>query len=173
MHKTALAAILLLTALGAPLAAVAAPVADIEQNLFISPTGRPYLAPKTDPYPIVVWFAECDTNHDGKLDLAEFVDDANRFFALLDRNKDGFLDSSEINIYEHYLVPEILNPSADAGGSIIRVMMQYGPGASQPGGGQALQIDPNGASSDGPAPRQRLNALQGAVQFSLFNEPEP
>jgi hypothetical protein len=174
MHKLALAAILLLTATGAR-------AAEAQNNLFISPTGEPFVAPETRPYPIVDWFNKADANHDGKLDIAEFRADAERFFALLDRNHDGFIDSGEINIYEHYYVPEILSQQgADAGGLLVRVVMQgggYGSGAygggAQPGGGQALAIDPNGATAEEPAPRQRLNGQQGAVQFSLFNEPEP
>ncbi len=174
MRKLALATILLLTATGAH-------AAEAQNNLFISPTGQPYVAPSTEPYPIVTWFKEVDTNHDGKLDIAEFRADAERFFAVLDRNHDGFIDSGEINIYEHYFVPEILSQQgADAGGLLIRVVLQgggYGSGAygggPQPGGGGGQAIDPNGGTSDTPAPRQRLDGEQGAVQFSLFNEPEP
>ena len=90
-----------------------------------------------------------------RVDLAEFRADAERFFTVLDRNKDGVLDSGEIAIYEHYYVPEILGPNtADAGGLLVRVRLQ------------------SGDSSDTP-PRQSLNTQQGAVLFSLFREPEP
>jgi hypothetical protein len=168
MRNLALAATLLLTA-------TAAHAAEVENNLFISPTGQPFVAPTTAPYPIVTWFNETDTNHDGKLDIGEFRADAERFFAILDRNHDGFIDSGEINIYEHFFVPEILSPQgADAGGLLVRVVMQYGGGTALPGGGgAAMGIDPNGAPAETPTPRERLNSQQGAVQFSLFNEPEP
>lgn len=169
MRKLAMAAVVLF-------AASVARADDPEMNLFISPSGQPFIAPKTDPYPIVAWFNETDTNHDGQIDLAEFRADAERFFTVLDRNKDGVLDSLEIAIYEHYYVPEILNPSsADAGGLLLRVNMQYGGGGMGGGGrGGMGQVDPGGGgSSDDSPPRQRLNTDQGAVHFSLFAEPEP
>jgi hypothetical protein len=168
MRKTVLAAIALL-------AASVAHADDGDFNLFISPSGQPFVAPKTEPYPIVAWFNETDANHDGRIDLAEFRADAERFFTVLDRNKDGVLDSLEIAIYEHYYVPEILNPrSSDAGGLLMRVNLQYGGGGMGGGGrGGMGQIDPGGGSSDDSTPRQRLNTDQGAVHFSLFSAPEP
>jgi hypothetical protein len=165
MRKLALAAILVLCA-------TAAGAQELQSNLFISPAGEPFLAPTDKPYPIVNWFNQADANHDGKLDAAEFRADAEHFFAVLDRNKDGVLDSQEISIYEHYYVPEILSQQgADAGGHLIRV--QYGGGAG--GGGGIQSIDPGGATpGDEPPPqRQRLNSQQGAVPYSLFASPEP
>jgi hypothetical protein len=143
--RAAALAILLLSATSA------AAAIDLENNLFISPSGEPFVAPNTDPYPIVAWFDKADANHDGQIDLAEFKADAERFFLVLDRNKDGYIDSGEINIYEHNMVPEILAPhSADAGGLLVRVVLQ-----------------------DTDHPRQTLNTRQGAVEFGLFAEPEP
>jgi hypothetical protein len=163
MRKLALAAILVLSA-------TAAGAQEQQNNLFISPAGEPFLAPITKPYPIVNWFNKADANHDGKLDAAEFRADAERFFAALDRNKDGVLDSREISIYEHYYVPEILPArGADAGGHLIRV--QFGGGAG--GGGGIQPIDPGGGAPDQPTPRQRLDSQQGAVPYSLFASPEP
>jgi hypothetical protein len=161
MRKTALAAFLVLATAGA------AHAADEGNNLFISPCGEPFVAPSSAPYPIVTWFAKADANHDGKLDLAEFRADFERFFAVLDRNKDGVLDGGEISIYEHYYVPEILAQGrADAGGLLVRVVMQT-PGDVSP-------IDPGGGGDPAqPVQRQRLDTNQGAVQFSLFAAPEP
>jgi Ca2+-binding EF-hand superfamily protein len=166
MRKLVLAAILVLS--GAPAGAQ-----EVQNNLFISPAGEPFLAPINKPYPIVNWFNQADANHDGKLDAAEFRADAERFFAVLDRNKDGVLDAREISIYEHYYVPEILpQQGADAGGLLIRVMMQFGGGAGGPGGIQP--IDPGGGAPDEPpSQRQRLDSQQGAVPYSLFASPEP
>ena len=119
--------------------------------LFISPAGQPFVAKKGDPYPIVDWFNGADKNKDGKLDKVEHRTDAEAFFAVLDRNKDGFIGSTEVLIYERYIVPEILQVGALEGG-IIRVAMQEEGGLPK---------------------RQRLNTNQGAVQFSLFSEPQP
>jgi hypothetical protein len=161
MRKTALAAFLVLATAGA------AHAADERNNLFISPSGEPFVAPSSAPYPIVAWFAKADANHDGKLDPAEFRADSERFFAVLDRNKDGVLDGGEINIYEHYYVPEILSRGrADAGGLLVRVALQR-PGDVSP-------IDPGGGGNPAePIQRQSLDTNQGAVQFSLFAAPEP
>jgi hypothetical protein len=135
-----------------------------EVNLFISPCGQPFTAAQNKPYPIVDWFNQTDANHDGKVDAAEMRADAEQFFKILDRNKDGFITGPEVQIYERLMVPEILSPGADSG-MIIKASMQIddGPGSSRT----------SGDSDSGTTPRQRLNTTQGAVQFSLFYEPEP
>lgn len=135
-------------------------------NLFISPCGEPFTGPASAPYPIVAWFAKADANHDGRLDAPEFRADCERFFGVLDRNKDGVIDGGEVSIYEHYYVPEILSAGlADAGGMLIRIALQAP---------EISPIDPGGGQGDSPPEqRQRLNTNQGAVQFSLFPAPEP
>lgn len=154
MRKTALAAALVL------MTAATARGADGEVNLFISPSGEPFTAPVHDPYPIVAWFTRADANHDGKLDIAEFRADAQRFFDVLDRDKDGKISSAEVDYYERNIVPEILSVNtSDAGGSFIRVALQ------------APAADDGG--DDPEATKQKLNGNQGAVPFSLFQEPEP
>ncbi len=148
MRKIALLAAALLATAGA------AQAAD-EMMLFISPAGQPFVAKKGAPYPIVDWFNGADKNKDGKLDKLEHRADAEAFFAVLDRDKDGSIGSTEVLIYERYIVPEILQVGALEGG-LIRVAMQS-----------------EGEDGSGLPKRQRLNTNQGAVQFSLFNEPQP
>jgi len=129
--------------------------APAKTNLFISPCGEPFTAPDKDAYPIVKWFEGADANHDGKLDIDEMRADAQRFFKVLDRNGDGFVDGPEITVYETRMVPEILAPpNAARETGIVRVVMQ--------GGG--IQNSPDADSA---------SARQGASFFSLFNEPEP
>jgi hypothetical protein len=161
MRKTALAAVMVLATSGAV-------QAQQSQNLFISPCGEPFLAPIAAPYPIVAWFDKADANHDGKLDGDEFRGDCERFFARLDRNKDGVLDSAEISYYEHVYVPEILTPGrADIGS--LKILADY-------------QIQDNSIPTESytmddsepePPPRPPLDTKQGAVRFSLFPAPEP
>jgi hypothetical protein len=114
-------------------------------NLFISPSGEPFFAPKADPYPLVKWFRQADANGDGKLDADEMRKDADRFFKTLDRNGDGYIDGQEISYYENRVVPEILAPSP------------------------VMSVE---EIPDPDAP-QKLNGNQGAVFYSLFREPEP
>src|SRR6202012_4839972 len=69
-------------------------------NVFVSPEGKPFHAARGAPYPVVAWFAEADTDHDGKLTREEFRQDAAAFFRTLDTNHDGVLDGAEVSQYE-------------------------------------------------------------------------
>ena len=125
-------------------------------NLFISPCGEPFEAPRGDAYPIVLWFNGADANHDGKLDIDEMRNDAARFFQALDRNGDGVIDGQEVNWYETKLVPEILAPPTGAlETGIVRVVMQ------------------DSMINHDPPPPDASYSKQGASFYSLFNEPEP
>lgn len=135
-----------------------------DYNLFISPCGEPFTALKTEPYPIVKWFARADANHDGKLTADEMRDDAAKFFAVLDRNHDGFIDGQEVSFYEYRIVPEILTQTGALQTGVIKVLMQRGVDPIVPNGGEP---------GDENIARPRLNSSQGAVFYSLFREPEP
>ena len=76
-------------------------------QLFIAPMGEPFRAGPVAPDPVTAWFAQLDTNHDGRITLAEFTADADRFFAKLDTDHDGELIPSEVSAYERDIAPEI------------------------------------------------------------------
>ena len=69
--------------------------------------GEPVRAPADAPYPSAAWFGAADANRDGRLTLAEFVADADRFFDRLDTDRDGEIDPAEMTDYETRLAPEI------------------------------------------------------------------
>lgn len=76
-------------------------------QLFIGPMGEPFRAGADGPDPMTMWFAQLDANRDGRISLAEFTADADRFFARLDSDRDGELIPSEVSAYERDIAPEI------------------------------------------------------------------
>ena len=77
-------------------------------TLFLSPAGEPFHADPGKPYPVSVWFAEADANHDGKLTKDEFRADFAKFFNALDQDHNGVIDGVELQRYEQQVAPEVL-----------------------------------------------------------------
>ena len=148
-------------------------------NVFIAPSGKVFRAKEGMPYPVVDWFKAADSNHDGKLDKAEFLADAAAFFKIIDRNGDGVITPGEAAFYEQRIAPEILGYRVDVGSN----------GFSRPLGHPLLwkvqssgtldrpsSIDPAGENNPDLAPHgpQKLDESgAGASQFGFFDEPEP
>ena len=143
--------------------------------LFISPSGEPFRSRPGEPYPVAAWFAQADADHDGKLSRTEFVADAMRFFAVLDRNHNGLIDHDDLSYYEHVIAPEILG---DAGaGAANRPILKAAyvqlaqldsgldPDTPVDSSHDASRID-RSAPSGGPM-------MSGAAPYGLLNEPEP
>ncbi len=150
-------------------------------QLFVSPAGQPFRAEPGTPYPSVTWFAQADTDHDGKIDRTEFSADFDRFFAILDINHDGAIDPPEIARYERDVLPEVAAGDGSFGGlgpggrprggrggrrsvgddGLRRIAGGSGSGAGQDGGGQA------------PARRTDDLPILGAGRYGLINIPEP
>ena len=93
------------------------PQPDIVVNAAVGcgpPFARVYIAPMGEPVrtdgrtdPMAAWFAQADTDHDGRLTLAELQADSDRFFATLDRDRSGEIDPQEMADYENKVAPEI------------------------------------------------------------------
>jgi hypothetical protein len=162
-------------------------------RLFISPMGEPFRS-GLDGDPEAAWFASADTNHDGRISLAEFQADAHRWFLVADRGHDGEIDPDDIDYYENRLVPEIRvadAPRADArpaatgkgrggrGGMGGRGggMGGGGMGGGGMGGGGMGGSHHNGNGSgmgdqsDRPAVVRATR--QGVARFSYLDFPEP
>ena len=125
------------------------------------------------PYASALWFAQADTNKDGKLDRAEFVADAAAFFKKLDNNGDGVLSRYDVAIYEHKICPEIIGRrlvgSRDDSHDGARLWLAQMPS------GTAAPIAPSGSLPPGgnPVAPGLDETGNGASPFSFFDEPEP
>ena len=96
----------------------AEPPRAVPQRVFIAPSGEPFRAPVDAPYPLVLWFAGADHNHDGRLDPSEFTWDFDRFFDTLDTDHDGVVDAREIDRYERAIAPEVNDGGLGGGGDV-------------------------------------------------------
>lgn len=139
-----------------------APARRYHDQLFIAPSGEPFRALRSEPYPVEPWFARADANHDGKLTRTEFRKDFMTYFAVLDVNHDGVVDAKEITRYEEELVPE------------VRVGFGSGPEFRQ----MSPSTGAEGGDSGGEeAPAQAKRALpdlpRGGGRYGLINAPEP
>lgn len=127
--------------------------------IFVSPMGEPFRGQAGQPYPSAAWFAGADANRDGKIDRAEFMADASRFFRSIDRDHDGRLTPDEVAAYEHDVAPEI---------ALYSSRPQLGDGETgrgRPGGLVALAL--------GDSPTSGYGGPMGAGRYSWLNVPEP
>ena len=104
---TALAGMALAVAVPAPARTKLPPCPPKTAQLFVAPMGEPFRAGPDAPDPMGAWFAQLDANRDGRITLAEFTADADRFFAKLDLDHDGELIPAEVSAYERDVAPEI------------------------------------------------------------------
>lgn len=169
-------------------------------QLFIAPSGQPFRAPRGQPYPTAQWFAQADTDHDGKLDKPEFRADFERFFDQLDVDHDDVIDSAEITRYEREIVPEassgpggfgpfgskgpkgagarsglgVANAEGGGEGTGAGKGQGRGEGGSEGDGQQGPPRGgppPGGLPPGGPPPG--FQPIQGAGMFGIINIPQP
>lgn len=125
-------------------------------NVFFSPSGQPFRAAAGQPYPVAAWFAQADTDKDGKISHDEFIADATAFFNKIDSNHDGYINSPENSAYENDVAPEITRTD---------------PRIKQPKN-YVAQPDDSGENADPTAGRYQKQ-ISGASQYSLIDEPQP
>ena len=139
----------LLLVLIAP-AALAAPPPTPGGGPFLSPMGEPFRSRQPAADNVGTWFAGADRDGDRALTLAEMSGDSERFFALLDTDRDGELEMAEIARYENEIAPEV----------------QVG-----------LQMRATGVGDWGGGRRPKIpvyeRGLDGAARFSFLRLPHP
>ena len=134
-------------------------------SLFISPAGKPFHADAGQPYPVGLWFAEADANHDGKLTREEFRADFAAFFKTLDTDHDGMVDGIETARYEEQVAPEVLPRLAQVGGGFPGERIQTIDGVDEPRKAPRRLAE---------VPLRRGGpSFDGAPEFSLLNVSEP
>lgn len=155
---------------------------------FISPMGEPFRTGPGEKKPEEVWFEGADTNHDGKISLAEFMADAGRFFKLLDTNHDGRIEAEEIQHYEDDIAPETqggiadINPGEGGGGHPGGGHGGHGGGHGGGGSRRHSSVSPSTQSQSDEEnvtdtyltpPGGYDEANMGAARFSYLDLPEP
>lgn len=122
-------------------------------QIFVSPAGEPFRVPTGQPYPSAIWFAQADTNHDGRLTEAEVIADFKRFAATLDTNKNGVIEGLEVQAYETDITPEVRSGA----------LLFYGNESRYNSNGEKSAMEIGTANS----------APMGAGKYGLLNIPEP
>jgi Ca2+-binding EF-hand superfamily protein len=150
--------------------------------------GEPFRGPDGE----LRWFTGADGNGDGALTRAEFEADALRFFAVLDRGKDGEIDPDDMQYYETELFPElrVAGPGGGGGPRAGRAgggRMGGGRGGGRGGmgggrmggggmGGGGMGGGQGGGDGGGQSDGRTMAAMmgrQGAGRFSYLDIPEP
>lgn len=129
---------------------------------FISPMGEPFRAKSADDDTLARWFYQADRNRDGAMTADEMQADAARFFATLDTDHNGLIESEELMAYEQELAPEVQVNT--------RWMRQGSQIAAEPlPPADRHKRRRSGDEFDG----YLIHGPQGAARYSLLNIPEP
>jgi hypothetical protein len=127
--------------------------------------GEPFRARSATDDTLVDWFAKADRNRDGMLTGAEMQADADRFYALLDTDRNGEIDPDEIANYEWEIAPDIQ----------VMSKTRRAPGDPTPKA-RSKPEDELGHDRWRPGHGSGEKAsgwLQGAARYGLLNIPEP
>ena len=127
---------------------------------FISPMGEPFRGRSDETF--ARWFHQADGNRDGNLTPDEMRADAERFFAVLDTDRDGRIGSEERMAYEATITPEVQVNSAWK-----RTRQEAAEARARE------NPDRDDRRSRNTVDGYQLNGLQGAARYGLLNLPEP
>jgi hypothetical protein len=139
--------------------------------LFIAPMGQPFRA-SGDQTGVQKWFAQADTDHDGKISLAEFVADADAFLPHVDTSGDGTITSTESDALWREQAPEVISND-------VSYDAPLDPNTPVTGGHHASRQNNGGASWGDMVSTQTTNHRgsgprpMGAQAFGLLGDPEP
>ena len=130
---------------------------------FISPMGEPFRGRPEDTF--ARWFREADRNQDGLLTVDEMRADAERFFAVLDTDRDGRIGSEERMAYEATVTPE------------VQINSRWKRTREEEAAARASEGRDRGdrrqRRSENMVDGYQLDGLQGAARYNLLNLPEP
>jgi hypothetical protein len=132
---------------------------------FISPMGEPFRSRAPDDDPFARWFHQADGNQDGMLTADEMRADAERFFAVLDKDRDGRIGSEERMIYEATIAPEVQINS-----DWKRTRQEA---AAERQSSEKRKRGDRRRRSENTIDGYQLDGLQGAARYGLLNLPEP
>jgi Ca2+-binding EF-hand superfamily protein len=132
---------------------------------FLSPMGEPFRSRTPDDDPFARWFHQADGDQDGMLTADEMRADAERFFAALDVNRDGRIDSEERMTYESKIAPEV-QVNSDWKRTRQETAAEARSGDDSDRGNRRRRWS---NEIDG----YQLDGLQGAARYGLLNLPEP
>ncbi len=132
---------------------------------FLSPMGEPFRSRTPDDDPFARWFHQADGDQDGMLTADEMRADAERFFAALDVDRDGRIDSEERMTYESKIAPEVqVNTDWKRTRQESAAEARSGDDSDRGNRRRRWSNEIDGYQLDG---------LQGAARYGLLNLPEP
>lgn len=119
--------------------------------LLASPNGEP-LGRAVCADALTVWLGRADANHDGLVDRAEFLADAQALFVRMDRDQDGFVTPDELQALR---MPFVTRPDGD------EPARRPGPGGGPAGGGAGPGGGGRGPGGGGPGGMGGMGAPTG------------
>lgn len=137
--------------------------------LFVSPFGEVFTAAPGGAWPVADWFRGADADQDGGVAFEEFAADGRRWFAQLDTDRDGRLGQTELWAYEARLreLGGGMGPGGPGGGR--------GPGARPGGATLGLAPPQTGGGTNirRPGGPRGPRGYGIVAEAGFFNLPQP